>query len=645
MRLLFLLLVLALGLLGAGTLLLRAPATSLDAAAPAVDAAPAQQAAGGDAVAPELAPLTPRAEELGRETAAAEAPSAPSTEAGTDEGRVEAKAAAEGRVLGAAARTLAGAEVRLYRGRDRPDEPSATCDDEGRFTVEGAGGKARLEVAFPGYVPLKRELRLETGATLNLGELALVQGGHLTGRVVDREGRGVSGARIQALQDSSIEELILGGAEGVETDPQGHFTISDQAVGEYKYQVNHEAFVAAEFTGELRRAGGKVEGILVTLEEGSAVEGRVTGLPEWNKRDSWRVSATRSGENWWALGSGNGLGAREAELDPDGGFRLSGLDPGVDYGVTLKAFGDGILPGQSQRSNRVTVRAGDRGVMVPYSEGASVEMRLVDEQGEPVLSAEVLALFGWESQGIQGDEELIDGVARVERLFPQEGGQDLMVEVKARGKAPWKNEIRIQPDEQLDLGEVRLLSRASLRVTVLTAEGDPLPGATVSATEHIPMAPGGSRSIRGRTSISMRLSSESPGGFPLPINRPGSVPNAETDEEGVCVLAVEHGAPMDVRVSHPDHPESRTGPVTASVSGTVTEHLVRLAAPGWVVVTVVDGTGRALPDAIVEYRQNGGRRSKTRKPARTGPAGSVTLGAFTAGTVRFKVGEEPTEAG
>jgi len=646
MRLFFLLLVLALGLLGAGTFLLRAPATSLDDGAPAVDAAPAQQAAGGDAVAPELASLTPRAEELGREAAAAEASSAPAIEAGTDEARVEATAAAEGRVLGAAARALAGAEVRLYRGQDRPDEPSATCDGEGRFTVEGAGGKARLEVAFPGYVPLKRELRLETGATLDLGELALVQGGQLMGRVVDREGRGVFGARIQALQDSSIEELILGWdgwAEGVETDPQGHFTISDQAVGEYKYRVSHEAFVAAEFTGELSRAGGKVEGILVTLEEGGAVEGRVTGLPEWNEKASWRVSATRTGENFWALGDGNGLGAREAELDPDGRFRISGLDPGVDYEVTLEGFGDGILPGQSQRSNRVTVRAGDRGVKVPYSEGATVEMRLVDEHGEPVLSAEVLAGFRWASQVIQDDEELIDGVARVERLFPKGGDQVLKVEVRARGMAPWKNEVRIQPDEQLDLGVVRLLSRASLRVTVLTAEGDPLPGATVRATEHIPTAPGGSRGIR--RSMRMSLSSTSPGDFPIPVDLTGSAPSGETDDQGVCVLGVEQGAVVDVRVSHPDHPESRTGPVAVSTSGTVTEHLVRLAAPGWVVVTVVDGTGRALPDAIVEYRQNDGRRSNTREPARTGPAGSVTLGAFMAGTVRFKVGEEPAQAG
>ena len=194
--------------------------------------------------------------------------------------------------------------------------------------------------------------------------------------------------------------------------------------------------------------------------------------------------------------------------------------------AAFEGFGDGILPGQSQRSNRVTVRAGDRGVKVPYSEGATVEMRLVDEHGEPVLSAEVLAGFRWASQVIQDDEELIDGVARVERLFPKGGDQVLKVEVRARGMAPWKNEVRIQPDEQLDLGVVRLLSRASLRVTVLTAEGDPLPGATVRATEHIPTAPGGSRGIR--RSMRMSLSSTSPGDFPIPVDLTGSAPSGET---------------------------------------------------------------------------------------------------------------------
>lgn len=648
MRILLVLIVLAAGLLGGGMLLLRDPGTSLDAATPLVGEAAAPAAIGGDAADPELASLTPRAEELAREEATGEvAPAmAAVTEAASSGDRAAPKAAVEGRVLGAASRALAGAEVRLYGGGDRPDEPSETCDDEGRFLVQGAGGKAQLEVASPGYVTLKRELRLETGSTLELGDLSLVQGGLLMGRVVDREGRGVAGARIRAGKDSSIQDLILGfgeRSEGVETDSDGRFTITDQAVGPYEYRVSHEAFVAAEFTGELSRAGGKVEGILVTLGRGGVVEGRVTGRPQWHGEASWRVSATRSGQGFWALGSGIGPGDREAEVALDGRFRLTGLDPEADYGVKLEGSGGGILPGQSQRSNSVTVRAGDRGVEVSYSEGATVEMRLVDEEGEPVLLAEVLAGFDWASQVIPEDEELAGGVARVERLFPKEGGQVLQVEVKAQGKAPWKGEVRVQPDERVDLGVVRLLSRASLRVTVLTAEGDPLQGARVRATEHVPSAGNGSRTIRRR--VSMSMSSEGPGDLPMPVDLSGPSASGETDGEGVCVLALEEGSTVDVTVSHADHPQTRTGPVTVSSSGTTTEHLVRLPAPGWVAVTVVDGSGRVLPDAIVEFRQDGGRRSKEHEPARTGPDGVVTLGAFSAGPARFRVGEEPAQGG
>lgn len=648
MRLLLALMALALAFLAGGMLLLRDPLSSDHAGVVAVGEGAAPESAGGAAGAMELASLIPRAEELGRAEAEGEADSlpAPRIQGFPEEDQAEAKAAVEGRVLGATARPLVGAEVRLYRRGDRPGEPSGTCDDGGRFVVEGAGGKARLEVTFPGYVSLEREVRLETGATLDFGDISMVEGGQLIGRVVDRDGRGVAGARIQALQDSSIEDLILGWggwSEGVETDPQGHFTITDQAVGAYEYRVSHEAFVGAKFDGELSRAGMKVEGILVTLERGGAVQGRVTGLPGWSEKASWRVSATKSGQGFLTLGSGNGLGAREAELEPDGSFRLTGLDPGVAYGVELEGFGGGILPGQLQRSNRVTVRAGDRGVQIPYSEGASVEMRLVDEEGEPVLFAEVLAGFEWASPVIPEDEELAGGVARVERLFPQEGGQVLQVEVKARGKAPWKGEVRVQPDERVDLGVVRLLSRASLRVTVLTAEGDPLQGARVRATEHVPSAVNGSRTIRRR--VSMSMSSEGPGDLPMPVDLSGPSASGETDGEGVCVLALAEGSTVDVTVSHADHPQTRTGPVTVSSSGTTTEHLVRLPAPGWVAVTVVDGSGRVLPDAIVEFRQDGGRRSKEHEPARTGPDGVVTLGAFSAGPARFRVGEEPAQGG
>ncbi len=649
MRLLFFLLVLA--LLGAGTLLLRAPSTSPDDVVPTAGGSPASAASGEAALAPELASLTPRAEELGREAAARDALTAPASETTPNEARAATEASVEARVLGAAARPVPGAEVWLYRGQERPSQPGGTCDDEGRFVVEGAAGKARLEVASPGYVTLKRELSLGAGVTLDLGELTLVQGGLLMGRVVDRDGRGVAGARIQTLQDSSIEELLRGWdgwSEGIETDSRGHFTITDQAIGEYAYRVSHETFIASEFTGELSRAGDTVEGILVTLERGGAVEGRVTGLPEWHKEAAWRVSATPSRQDAWALGSGGGLRDREANLQPDGRFRLTGLDSGVDYNVWLEGFGHGIPPGRWRRSSDVPVRAGARGVQVAYSEGAAVQLRLVDEQGEPIRAAEVSAGFGWARSAIQPDEELTGGVARVDGLFPEEGGQLLQIEVNAPGMAPWTREVRIGPDEELDLGTVRLLARASLRVTVLTGEGDPLAGATVRAVGHIPPMTDGGRTVHRGMSVSMGLGPDGPDGPgdpPMPLDLPGASPGGETDDEGVCVLSVEEGTTVDVRVSHPNHPESRTGPLTMSSSGTVTEHLVRLATPGWVTVTVVDGTGRALPDVIVESRQDGGYRSRERQPATTGPDGTVTLGAFSAGPARFKVGEEPIGAG
>ena len=112
-----------------------------------------------------------------------------------------------------------------------------------------------------------------------------------------------------------------------------------------------------------------------------------------------------------------------------------------------------------------------------------------------------------------------------------------------------------------------------------------------------------------------------------------------TDGAGVCTLDADAGSRVDVRVTHPEHAPTRSGPVEVLAVGQVTEHEVRLAAPGWVAVSVVDAKGNPVPDALVESRQSGMRRSGS-APVRTDASGRVQVGPLAAGTARFRLGEE-----
>ncbi|MGD2019324.1 MAG: carboxypeptidase-like regulatory domain-containing protein, partial [Planctomycetota bacterium] len=336
---------------------------------------------------------------------------------------------------------------------------------------------------------------------------------------------------------------------------------------------------------------------------------------------------------------GEGLfGGRGVELSADGTFRVAGLQTGRRYELFLRAPKAGPLGGAAQRSSVVEARAGDRGVTLGYSEGASVRFLLVDGSGAPVTRAEVSAGLERPRLRIREGDPLPEGAVEVRGLFPKAGGQPLQVSVRAPGKAPWNAEgLRLAPEEQLDLGRVTLLDRGQVRVTVRSAAGDAVEGAEVRLVAAATANPGGSRVIRR----SMRLSGDlaSPEGLEGLLNGEGPGAVGRTDGAGICTLDADAGSRVDVRVTHPEHAPSRSGPVEVLAVGQVTEHEVRLAAPGWVEVSVVDALGNPVPDALVESRQSGRRRSGS-APVRTDASGRVQVGPFAAGTARFRLGEE-----
>jgi carboxypeptidase family protein len=98
-------------------------------------------------------------------------------------------------------------------------EKRVVTDEAGSFTLRGLDrARHRLEVEMDGCAPLCRELDLGAGAPDSL-DLELEPGVDLRGRVVDRAGAPISGARISAF----VREPLV--SRTVQTDEDGRFEV------------------------------------------------------------------------------------------------------------------------------------------------------------------------------------------------------------------------------------------------------------------------------------------------------------------------------------------------------------------------------------------------------------------------------------
>lgn len=166
------------------------------------------------------------------------------------------------------------------------DPPVRTTGDDGRFVVEFepvAGFSFDLLVTAAGTVPIKAEwATLRSGARIDLGELTLVPGVAVTGRVVDVDGAPV--AKVQVSVGAVAPEPATEGRPALQRYGGGT-SASDGTFalyyclppGEYSLSVNDGHRLQAPTTVELDAAAARRE-IAVVLERAAvvaSVRGRV----------------------------------------------------------------------------------------------------------------------------------------------------------------------------------------------------------------------------------------------------------------------------------------------------------------------------------------------------------------------------------
>ncbi|MGH7150439.1 MAG: carboxypeptidase regulatory-like domain-containing protein, partial [Planctomycetota bacterium] len=245
-------------------------------------------------------------------------------------------------------------------------------DEEGRFRFAGLPPSEYAVVArAEGFVEGQVEgIEVAAGAIRDGLRIRLERGAGVRGKVVTVSADPVAAAVVEVDQ-----EAMFGNAGSTETAPDGSFELRGLRPGEVRLAVKHEDFVERRLDPIGLVAGGTIEGILVTLSKGGGMEGTAVDA-EGKPFQGW-IEATRGG----------GEGARRAEIDRDGRFRMEGMGPG-EWTARVqhhRKTGASSWAGEYGEARTVRVEEG-RLVQVDFSEREKTRrvQGRVTRGGEPV---------------------------------------------------------------------------------------------------------------------------------------------------------------------------------------------------------------------------------------------------------------------
>jgi Carboxypeptidase regulatory-like domain len=374
-----------------------------------------------------------------------------------------------GATLSGTVRDDAGQPVKAALVRAEGDQPwnappAERTDERGEFALAGVSpGDYTVVAQQGGRAPgiAATVVEPETEATVSL---TVSDGGYVTGRIVDPEGRPLAGrARLLAFEERGLPSFAAD-LLTVEARADGTFALGPLPLGALGISVSAPRHTQRLVDASVPATGRAVDLGDVALDPGLAIRGRV--------RD--REGAGIEGATVRALGRDVPVeSVPEAESGPEGRFDLGGLRPGR-YRVSASA------PGRAGTS--VPAEAGGEPIEIVMDLGGAIAGRVVDADDAPAEGAEVFAEDRGDAAGpssyAQGRADEGGGRFLLSDVAP--GTYTLEVRAEGQGVAGLSG-VRVAAGRPTDVGTLTLGRGGVFRGVVVDGEGRGIPGATVNA--------------------------------------------------------------------------------------------------------------------------------------------------------------------
>ena len=402
-------------------------------------------------------------------------------------------AAVSGRVIDAVTREgIEGAKLDFYSSDfDRNDwTPVRTVHSakEGYFAVSDLpAGSYMCGASAQGYAELSawqsgKRVDLGSGGEKNLGEIALLRAGKVTGAVVDAAtGEPVTGATVELKQGGPFDNWSQHAGVAGEG---GRFEISDVSPGQYQVEARAAGYAPAKVEKLVVDAGKTADAGTVKLGRGFTLEGIVSG-PQGAPVPgaTVTVSAKSQGMIW-----GNAAQTLASSVsDEQGRFSIGGMTEG-------EAKIDAAAPGFARHSVTLSLKSGMAPVQIRLETGTNISGRVVHPSNGPAAGVTVglidhagdfyrlyklqpgqfenMAYFGDGAPQAATGEDGRFTLANVPR------GTYLLVAVPSGGKGATRDNIRAGERDQVELGDIMLPGPGNALVTV-TEGGQPVVGLKV----------------------------------------------------------------------------------------------------------------------------------------------------------------------
>ncbi len=292
---------------------------------------------------------------------------------------------------------IAGAEVIAAPPRFGDIEHGlwVISDDKGNYTIHGLpGGETELTAIHPGYATPRITMNLPAGRAAR----KVLYGSPLariSGSVVDERARPIAGVSVTPRPMGGGDMLwtpgLLHTVQAAITAPNGRFLVRTADEGNVQLDAAKAGLPPARSAALRVAAGARVAGVTITMPQGVALRGRVTG------------SEARP-----IPGAGVRVSGDLVRTKDDGTFAMRVLEGTYDVAVAA--------PGYAPRSVRAQVSANSRPLEIALEPGVVVSGR-VTMGGTPVEGVNVYTISGAAGEPVQTGA---GGTFRIADLAPGE---------------------------------------------------------------------------------------------------------------------------------------------------------------------------------------------------------------------------------